>query len=149
MTVTAPTPRVLAVASRRERRSRVGDRRLLRRLVAEESAPVETRDWRHLSLRSLNSCKEGFELPAGVTLLVGENGSATSSLVESALWRRAGCRGQDPRRAGRELRVHRREFSGDPQGDLSGPWGSKGADGRVQPIRACLSPSGSGVPTEA
>ena len=62
---------------------RVRDRRPVRRVVADESAPVDAREWPASIPAVAQVLREGLELAAGVTLLVGENGSGKSTLVES------------------------------------------------------------------
>jgi predicted ATPase len=61
----------------------VRDRRPVRRVVADEAAPVLSRDWPASIPAVAQVLHEGLELPAGVTLLVGENGSGKSTLVEA------------------------------------------------------------------
>ena len=61
----------------------VRDRRPVRRVVADEAAPVESRDWPASIPAVAQVLHDGLELPAGVTLLVGENGSGKSTLVEA------------------------------------------------------------------
>jgi len=62
---------------------RVRDRRPVRRVVADEAAPVESRGWPASIPAVAQVLRSGLELPAGVTLLVGENGSGKSTLVEA------------------------------------------------------------------
>jgi predicted ATPase len=61
----------------------VRDRRPVRRVVADDAAPVESPDWPASIPAVAQVLHEGLELPAGVTLLVGENGSGKSTLVEA------------------------------------------------------------------
>ena len=61
----------------------VRDRRPVRRVVADEAAPVEGREWPASIPAVAQVLQDGLELPAGVTLLVGENGSGKSTLVEA------------------------------------------------------------------
>lgn len=62
---------------------RVRDHRPVRRVVADEAAPVSSRDWPASIPAVAQVLREGLELPAGVTMLVGENGSGKSTLVEA------------------------------------------------------------------
>jgi len=52
-------------------------------VVADEAAPLESRDWPASIPAVAQVLQSGLELPAGVTLLVGENGSGKSTLVEA------------------------------------------------------------------
>jgi predicted ATPase len=59
------------------------DRRPVRRVVPDDAAAVDIREW-PASIPAVGQVlREGLELPAGVTLLVGENGSGKSTLVEA------------------------------------------------------------------
>jgi predicted ATPase len=62
---------------------RVRDRRPVRRVVANESAPTESLSWPASIPAVAQLLREGLDLPAGVTLMVGENGSGKSTLVEA------------------------------------------------------------------
>src|SRR5690348_12748113 len=61
------------------------DRRPVRRVVANESAPRPgpSASWPASIPAVAQVLDEGLTLPAGVTLLVGENGSGKSTLVEA------------------------------------------------------------------
>src|SRR5690348_15821559 len=61
------------------------DRRPVRRVVANESAPRpgSSASWPASIPAVAQVLDEGLTLPAGVTLLVGENGSGKSTLVEA------------------------------------------------------------------
>lgn len=59
------------------------DRRPVRRVVADESAPEDRRAWPASVPAVAQVLDEGLELAPGVTLLVGENGSGKSTLVEA------------------------------------------------------------------
>ena len=61
----------------------VRDRRPVRRVVANGSAPVGSQDWPASVPAVAQLLSEGLELGPGVTLLVGENGSGKSTLVEA------------------------------------------------------------------
>jgi predicted ATPase len=61
----------------------VRDRRPVRRVVADEAAPLTVRDWPASIPAVAQVLHEGLELPAGITFLVGENGSGKSTLVEA------------------------------------------------------------------
>jgi predicted ATPase len=61
----------------------VADRRPVRRVVANDSAPVGSRSWPASVPAVAQLLDEGLALPAGVTLLVGENGGGKSTLVEA------------------------------------------------------------------
>jgi predicted ATPase len=62
---------------------RLRDRRPVRRVVANERAPEDTRSWPASIPAVAQLLREGLELPPGATLLVGENGSGKSTLVEA------------------------------------------------------------------
>jgi predicted ATPase len=61
----------------------VRDRRPVRRVIADEATPVQSRDWPASIPAVAQLLHDGLELPAGVTLLVGENGSGKSTIVEA------------------------------------------------------------------
>lgn len=61
----------------------VRDRRPVRRVVANGSAPVGPADWPASIPAVAQLLGEGLDLGPGVTLLVGENGSGKSTLVEA------------------------------------------------------------------
>jgi predicted ATPase len=65
------------------RRSWNRDERPVRRVVANEHAPIGSPDWPMSIPAVAQVLREGLDLAAGVTLLVGENGSGKSTLVES------------------------------------------------------------------
>ena len=59
------------------------DHRPVRRIVANEYAPVGSDEW-PASIPAVGQIlRDGLDLPAGVTLLVGENGSGKSTIVEA------------------------------------------------------------------
>ena len=58
------------------------DRRPVRRVVASERAPTTYDAWPASVPAVGKLLREGWDLPSGVTLLVGENGSGKSTLVE-------------------------------------------------------------------
>ena len=62
---------------------RVRDRRPVRRVVPELTAPVDERHWPASIPAVRQLLRDGLELHRGVTLLVGENGSGKSTLVEA------------------------------------------------------------------
>jgi len=55
----------------------------VRRVVANEEAPVGTSEWPASVPAVRQLLRDGWELPSGVTFLVGENGSGKSTLVEA------------------------------------------------------------------
>lgn len=59
------------------------DRRVVRRVSANEFAPVNSRAWPATIPAVEQLLSSGLELQPGVTLLVGENGSGKSTLVEA------------------------------------------------------------------
>lgn len=59
------------------------DHRPVRRVVADDSAPVSGHEWPATIPAVSQLLREGLDLPAGITLLVGENGSGKSTLVEA------------------------------------------------------------------
>jgi predicted ATPase len=59
------------------------DRRPVRRVVANQYAPVGDRAWPASIPAVAQLLDEGLELPSGITFLVGENGSGKSTLVEA------------------------------------------------------------------
>ncbi|ANH37477.1 vitamin B12-transporter ATPase [Nocardioides dokdonensis FR1436] len=61
----------------------VRDRRLVRRVVANERAPAPPGRWPATIPAVEQLLREGLDLTPGVTLLVGENGSGKSTLVEA------------------------------------------------------------------
>jgi predicted ATPase len=61
----------------------VRDRRPVRRVVANDAAPADGEVWPASIPAVSQVLREGLELPAGVTLLVGENGTGKSTLVEA------------------------------------------------------------------
>lgn len=61
----------------------VRDRRPVRWVVASDAAPAEGQVWPASIPAVAQVLREGLELPAGVTLLVGENGTGKSTLVEA------------------------------------------------------------------
>jgi predicted ATPase len=61
----------------------VRDRRPVRRVVADGSAPVGSQDWPASIPAVAQLLRDGLDLGPGVTLLVGENGSGKSTLVEA------------------------------------------------------------------
>ena len=61
----------------------VRDTRPVRRVVADETAPVRRDEWPATIPAVGQVLRDGLELPPGVTLLVGENGSGKSTLVEA------------------------------------------------------------------
>jgi predicted ATPase len=63
--------------------SRLGDRRIVRRVVREDDAAYDVRRWPITVPAVASLLEDGLELGAGVTLLVGENGSGKSTLVEA------------------------------------------------------------------
>ena len=61
----------------------LGDRRIVRRVVPNGYGPAARDEW-PASIPAVGALlEEGLELPAGVTLLVGENGSGKSTIVEA------------------------------------------------------------------
>jgi predicted ATPase len=59
------------------------DRRIVRRVAPGERAPADRDQW-PASIPAVGTLlDEGLDLPAGVTLLVGENGSGKSTIVEA------------------------------------------------------------------
>jgi predicted ATPase len=59
------------------------DRRIVRRVAPGERAPADRDRW-PASIPAVGTLlDEGLDLPAGVTLLVGENGSGKSTIVEA------------------------------------------------------------------
>ena len=61
----------------------LGDRRIVRRVVPNGYGPAARDEW-PASIPAVGALLEvGLELPAGVTLLVGENGSGKSTIVEA------------------------------------------------------------------
>jgi len=59
------------------------DRRIVRRVAPGERAPADRDQW-PASVPAVGTLLEdGLDLPAGVTLLVGENGSGKSTIVEA------------------------------------------------------------------
>jgi predicted ATPase len=63
--------------------SRLGDRRIVRRVVREDDAAYDARRWPVTVPAVASLLDDGLELGPGVTLLVGENGSGKSTLVEA------------------------------------------------------------------
>lgn len=61
----------------------VRDHRPVRRVVADEAASVEGREWPASIPAVAQILQEGLELLPGVTMLVGENGTGKSTLVEA------------------------------------------------------------------
>jgi len=59
------------------------DQRPVRRVVASSSAPSSYDEWPASMPAVEQLLTEGWDLPSGVTLLVGENGSGKSTLVEA------------------------------------------------------------------
>ncbi|MEO5711054.1 MAG: AAA family ATPase [Nocardioidaceae bacterium] len=60
-----------------------GDRRIVQRAVPNGHGPDTHEEW-PASIPAVGTLlDEGLELPAGVTLLVGENGSGKSTIVEA------------------------------------------------------------------
>ena len=59
------------------------DSRPARRLVASEHASPSYDEWPASIPAVAQVLREGWEMPAGVTLLVGENGTGRSTLVEA------------------------------------------------------------------
>ncbi|HYO39639.1 MAG TPA: AAA family ATPase [Nocardioidaceae bacterium] len=59
------------------------DQRPVRRVVASDRAPASDDVWPASIPAVTQLLREGWDLPAGVTLLVGENGSGKSTLVEA------------------------------------------------------------------
>ena len=61
----------------------LGDRRIVRRVVPNGHGPAERAAW-PASIPAVGTLlDDGLDLPAGVTLLVGENGSGKSTIVEA------------------------------------------------------------------
>ncbi len=61
----------------------LGDRRIVRRVVPNGHGPADRDEW-PASIPAVGTLlDEGLDLPAGVTLLVGENGSGKSTIVEA------------------------------------------------------------------
>lgn len=80
------TPRqaARAVAFRRmSGGSRLHDRRPVRRVVPVEGTGVDRRAWPASIPAVAQLLRDGLELPSGVTLLVGENGTGKSTVVEA------------------------------------------------------------------
>jgi predicted ATPase len=61
----------------------LSDRRIVRRLAAGERAPTARTDWPATVPAVASLLDEGLDLAGGVTLLVGENGSGKSTIVEA------------------------------------------------------------------
>jgi predicted ATPase len=59
------------------------DRRVVRRIVAGDSAPAEHHRWPADIPAVAAVLRDGLDVPAGVTFLVGENGSGKSTIVEA------------------------------------------------------------------
>ena len=59
------------------------DQRPVRRIAASDRAPASYEEWPATVPAVEQLLREGWELPAGVTLLVGENGSGKSTIVEA------------------------------------------------------------------
>jgi len=59
------------------------DSRPVRRVVASEDAPTSYDEWPGTIPPVATLLREGLDLPRGVTLLVGENGSGKPTLVEA------------------------------------------------------------------
>lgn len=61
----------------------LSDRRIVRRVAAGDYAPADRTDWPATVPAVASLLDEGLDLAAGVTLLVGENGSGKSTIVEA------------------------------------------------------------------
>jgi predicted ATPase len=61
----------------------VTDQRPVRRIIASDRAPASYDEWPATVPAVEQLLREGWDLPAGVTLLVGENGSGKSTIVEA------------------------------------------------------------------
>lgn len=61
----------------------LSDRRIVRRVAAGEYAPADRTDWPATVPAVGSLLDDGLDLAAGVTLLVGENGSGKSTIVEA------------------------------------------------------------------
>jgi len=61
----------------------LSDRRIVRRVTAGEHAPADRTDWPATVPAVASLLDDGLDLAAGVTLLVGENGSGKSTIVEA------------------------------------------------------------------
>ena len=61
----------------------LSDRRIVRRVAAGEYAPADRADWPATVPAVASLLDDGLDLAAGVTLLVGENGSGKSTIVEA------------------------------------------------------------------
>ena len=61
----------------------LSDRRIVRRVAAGDYAPADRSDWPATVPAVASLLDDGLELAAGVTLLVGENGSGKSTIVEA------------------------------------------------------------------
>jgi predicted ATPase len=61
----------------------LGDRRTVRRVLPGEHAPADRTEWPATVPAVASLLDGGLDLPAGVTLLVGENGSGKSTIVEA------------------------------------------------------------------
>jgi predicted ATPase len=59
------------------------DQRPVRRITASDRAPASYDEWPATVPAVEQLLREGWDLPAGVTLLVGENGSGKSTIVEA------------------------------------------------------------------
>ena len=59
-----------------------GDDRAVRRIRADPGSPVDTSRWPATVPAVEQLLCEGLELPAGLTVLVGENGSGKSTVME-------------------------------------------------------------------
>jgi predicted ATPase len=59
------------------------DQRPVRRIAASDRAPASYAEWPATVPAVEQLLREGWDLPAGVTLLVGENGSGKSTIVEA------------------------------------------------------------------
>jgi predicted ATPase len=82
----------------------VGDERAVRAIRSDPGAPVDTTRWPATVPAVEQLLCEGLELPAGLTVLVGENGSGKSTVIEM-LAEACGLNPQGGSAAGRLFRV--------------------------------------------
>jgi predicted ATPase len=62
---------------------RSGDRRLVRRVVGRASSEADLASWPGSIPAVAQLLRDGLDLPAGITFLVGENGTGKSTLIEA------------------------------------------------------------------